>query len=117
MPCDIEVRESRHGRGVFATRRFEAGDLVERCPTLEVPEGDVSGLLGDYIFSSTTEGHVVLVLGYGMLYNHSGDANLEYVQGGPDEIEFRAVRAIEPDEELTIDYQGEWWESRGLEPD
>jgi uncharacterized protein len=117
MPAGIEVRESPHGRGVFAARAFEEGEVVERCPTLEVPEDDVSGLLGDYVFSSNTEGYVVLVLGYGMLYNHSAEANLEYVQGGEDEIEFRAVRAVAADEELTIDYQDEWWESRDLEPD
>jgi uncharacterized protein len=102
---------------VFATRRIPAGGLVERCPTLELPDADVSGLLRDYVFSSVNDGNVVLVLGYGMLYNHSADANVEYVQDDATTIEFYAVRAVEPGEELTIDYQGEWWASRGRRPD
>jgi uncharacterized protein len=113
----IEVRPARHGRGVFATRRFEAGEVVERCPTIELPDAGVTGLLRDYVFSSVNDGNVVLVLGYGMLYNHSSDANLEYEQDDATTVEFHASRAIEPGEELTIDYQGEWWGSRGREPD
>jgi hypothetical protein len=116
MGCGIEVRPARHGRGVFATRRFDAGELVERCPTLQVPDSEVTGILLDYVFSSVDEGYVVLLLGYGMLYNHSADANLEYHQDDATTIDFHASRVVEPGEELTIDYQDEWWESRGLEP-
>jgi hypothetical protein len=113
----IEVRESRHGRGVFATRRFEAGELVERCPTLELPEDTATGLLRNYVFASVNDGHVLVILGYGMLYNHSADANLEYEQDDANTVEFFATRAVVAGEELRIDYQGEWWASRRLEPD
>jgi len=116
MSWAIEVRPARHGRGVFATRRFEEGELVERCPTLEVPGSEVTGLLRDYIFDSVNDGHVVLVLGYGMLYNHSADANLEYVQDDARTVEFYALRVIERGEELTIDYDHEWWASRAVDP-
>ena len=51
-----------------------------------------------------------------MLYNHSGDADLEYLQADADAIEFYALRVVEPGEELTIDYDSDWWASRGLEP-
>jgi uncharacterized protein len=57
------------------------------------------------------------VLGCGMLYNHSSDPNVEYVQDEPSTITFLALRAVKPGEELTIDYGEEWWETRGLEPD
>ena len=117
MSCGIEVRPSRYGRGVFATRRFDEGELVESCPTLELPDADAKGLLRDYIFSSVNDGNVVVVLGYGMLYNHSSDANVEYFQDDASTIDYYAVRPIKPGEELTIDYEGEWWESRGLQPD
>lgn len=118
MNSGIEVRPSRYGRGVFATRRFDEGELVESCPTVEVPGSDVTGPLRDYIFSSVNEGHVVLVLGYGMLYNHSADANLEYLQGDDaSTVDYYATRDIAKGEELTIDYGGEWWGSRELEPD
>jgi hypothetical protein len=116
MTSGLVVREGRHGRGVFATRRFIAGELVESCPTVEVPATDVTGRLGDYIYSSVNDGKIVLVLGYGMLYNHSADPNVEYIQDEPTTIEFHARRAVEPGDELTISYGNEWWDTRGLEP-
>jgi hypothetical protein len=116
MARGLAIKQGRHGRGVFATRRFARGDLVETCPTVEVPDGDVSGLLRDYVFTSVKEGGVVLALGYGMLYNHSADPNLEYEQEDPSSITFFALHAVRPGDELTIDYGEEWWETRGVEP-
>lgn len=103
---------------MFATRAFAKGDPVETCPTLELPGDEVVGRLGDYVFGSAEdENEVILLLGYGMLYNHSYDANLEYVQDGPRMITFVTLRDVEPGEELTIDYGEEWWSTRNLEPD
>ena len=113
----LAVKHGRHGRGVFAAQRFAAGDEVEVCPTLEVPEDSVVGLLGDYVFGSGSESSALLLLGFGMLYNHSAEPNVEYVEAGESAVAFVALRAIEPGEELTIDYGREWWETRGLEPD
>jgi hypothetical protein len=113
----IAVQEGRLGRGVFATRAFAEGDVLEVCPTLEVADDDVSGLLSDYAFSTHEEGRLVLLLGYGMLYNHSATPNAEYVEDGPQTIAFVALRDVEAGEELTIDYGEEWWDTRELVPD
>ncbi len=118
MPEGLEIREGRYGRGVFATRGFAKGDAVESCPTLELPGDEVVGRLGDYVFGSAEdESEVLLLLGFGMLYNHSAEANVEYVQDEPRVITFVATRAIEPGDELMIDYGEEWWATRNLEPD
>jgi SET domain-containing protein len=116
MPRGLAIKHGRHGRGVFATRRFAKGDVVETCPTVQVPDREIAGHLRDYVFSSVRQGDVVLVLGYGMLYNHSADPNLEYEQDDPSSITFFAVRIVQPGDELTIDYGEEWWETRGVEP-
>ena len=113
----VTVGEGPHGRGVFATRRFAKGEVIETCPTVEVPDAEVTGRLNDYVFSSVTDGDVVLVLGHGMLYNHSPNPNVEYVQDEPSTIMFRALRKVQPGDELTIDYGEEWWATRGIEPD
>ena len=118
MPEGLEIREGRHGRGVYAARPFAKGESVESCPTLELPGDTVTGRLGDYVFGSAEdENEVILLLGYGMLYNHSYEANCEYVQEGPRMITFVTLRDVEAGEELTIDYGEEWWATRNREPD
>jgi len=116
MTRGLAVKKGPHGRGVFATRRFAKGALVESCPTIELPDGDVTGLLDDYVYTSITDGDVLVVLGYGMLYNHSANPNLEYVQDDPSILKFHALRAVMPGEELTIDYGETWWDTRELTP-
>ena len=110
----LVVREGPRGRGVFATRTFAEGEIVEVCPTVEIAEG--GGDLADYLFESTNEGMFLVVLGFGMLYNHSADANLDYYQGDDATLEFVARRRIERGEELTISYGDEWWSARGETP-
>jgi uncharacterized protein len=113
----IRVGRGRHGRGVFATRDIAEGETVEVCPTLELPEDDVGGRLLDYVFDSGYDPHaVILPLGYGMLYNHSGAANTEYVEADDGDIAYVAKRDIAVGEELTINYGGEWWDTRGQTP-
>ena len=113
----VRVGEGRLGRGVFAARDVDEGETLELCPTLEVADADVGGLLGDYVFRSGADpNNVILMLGYGMLYNHSYDANCEYVQDGPDAITYLTTRDVAAGEELTIDYGEEWWSTRNLEP-
>jgi hypothetical protein len=115
-PSGLAIGHGPRGRGVFATRRFAKGELVERCPTVELPRSEVTGRLNDYVYSSVNDGDVLVVLGYGMLYNHSENPNLEYTQERPSTIEFLALQTVRPGEELTIDYGDEWWETRGLVP-
>ena len=113
----LTVKLGLHGRGVFATRRFREGESVESCPTVEIADDEVTGRLRDYVFTSLTGGDVLLVLGHGMLYNHSPNPNVEYFQDEPSMITFHALRVVRPGDELTIDYGEEWWETRGLKPD
>jgi hypothetical protein len=114
----VEVSEGRLGRGVFAATDITAGDIVELCPTLQVDGDDIGGVLSDYVFSSNDdEGVSILLLGYGMLYNHSSDANVEHVEHGPDAVAMVAKRDIDAGDEITLDYGAEWWETRERTPD
>jgi uncharacterized protein len=113
----LEVREGRRGRGVFAAREFAADEVVEVCPSVELPRREARGVLADYVFDSTgADNAVVLVLGYGMLYNHSEHPNLEYDQDDDGVVTFFAARRIARGEELTISYGPEWWRTRSIEP-
>ena len=108
----IEVRRSPgKGRGVFARRRIQAGEVIERVPVLVVPIDDLYNgstwtTLGEYCFlwSKRT---VALALGYGSLYNHSFHPNARYDDRGQRTKIFTALREIEPGEEITVNYNGD----------
>ena len=111
----VSVRESRlGGRGIFADRGFEVGDVIEICPTLAA-HGDQWGTsTSDYVFSGTEHpDHSVLVLGYGSLYQHSDDPNADHdLSDGDAVMTYTARRRIEKGDEITVDYGQEWWDSR-----
>jgi hypothetical protein len=114
----MRIGKGSLGRGIFANRKIEAGETFEICPTMDLLDADVAGRLGDYVLkSSEDEDVVVLMFGWGMLYNHSEEPNAEYRQHDVDEIAFVALRDIEPDEEITISYGDDWWETRELTPE
>jgi SET domain-containing protein len=112
----IAVGRGRRGRGVFAAQPFSKGDIVETCPAVLLRNDDVDGTLRDYVFASRRPGKVLLLLGYGMLYNHSSRPNLFHRTAGRLSIEFVALRDIEVGEELTHDYGPEYWQDRGQRP-
>lgn len=112
------------GRGVAACRPFEAGEVIERCPVIVVPEGDRApvessnvgnhifmwehGTTGEDLYSQT--GRAAVVLGYASLLNHSSDPNcriIRYIEALA--VEVVALRRIAPDEELRFDYNMTLW--------
>ncbi len=120
-PC-WEVRPSPlHGRGVFATRRIRADEVIHVAPVLlfsdEEYEHLAETLLVDYVFE-WHEGGVALALGVGGLFNHDPDANVRYEIADDDDPakpahSYVADRAIKRGEELTIDYGHEYAEWHG----
>ena len=112
----IGVSRGRRGRGVFALRRFRQGEIVETCPTAVVADEDAGGVVRDYLFSARQPGKLLLVFGYGMLYNHSAEPNLFHRSAGRLLIEFVALRDIAVGEELTHNYGPGYWDDRRRRP-
>lgn len=87
---DVELRDSPiHGKGLFATRDFDAGEVV--CP------GRLNG--------KRTPG--------GRFINHSVDSNITPVKVG-DDIYAVAARKIRADDELLVDYRASMRVNFGL---
>lgn len=114
-PPAIEVRDTgaRRGLGVYATRAFCAGEVVECCPVVifDLPGGvelphEISVRMFNWQWLiDHHNGRQALALGYGSLYNHRTPPNLRYTANAVTEsLEFTAVRDISRGEELTIDY-------------
>ncbi len=98
------------GRGVFARVAIKKGELIEKCPVLEIPEHDMAGLSESilvtyfYFFGKNKE-RMVIALGFGSLYNHIYTPNAMYKGNEKEQtIDFIALRDIKKDEEITVNY-------------
>jgi SET domain-containing protein len=109
------------GRGVFASRDFARGEIIERAPVIQVSAGDAELIqftsLGDYTFSGE-DGTSLIALGYCSLYNHSRKGNSDYVSND-DCIVVVATKPIKAGEEITFDYgwDDDGLRERGIDPD
>jgi uncharacterized protein len=103
------------GRGVFALKKISEGDIIERCPALEVTDQDVGGELLNYVFYGSTENARLVVMGNGMLFNHSSTPNVAYYREQTVlgvELVLYALRDISKGEELFYSYGDDWWITR-----
>lgn len=102
-----------HGKGVFAARDIEAGEVIEVCPLILFPKSELphvrQTVLDDYYFDWGDEGEwYAFCLGYGSLYNHSYEPNAEYgMDFDAQTIDFYCVKPIAAGEEIFINYNGD----------
>jgi len=102
------------GRGVFTGERISAHIIIEESPVIVMPQADREHLdktlLHDYIFEWGPEkDQCCMALGLIPIYNHNYKSNCEYFMNFEDEtIQIKTIRVIEKDEELTINYNGDW---------
>ena len=83
-PAGLRIGETpARGRGVFAARRFAAGEVIERAPVIVFSRAIVQPLAGtrldDYWFW-WDETHNCLGLGCASLYNHAAPANARFAR-------------------------------------
>jgi len=105
----IEIKRNdkgRGGRGVYASKSFNKGELIEKVPCIILPCSECKDILSWYVFCWDSEEICAVALGYGSLYNHSYSANATYKTIEPDTIILRAFRDIKKGEEITINYNG-----------
>jgi len=100
------------GRGVFASRRIQAGDIIEEAPVVVLPGAEIEHLdrtvLQDYYFLwGADEKDAAILLGLCSLCNHSYQPNAVFLPC-PETctIRFVALRDIEAGEEVTTNYNG-----------
>ena len=103
------------GRGAFADRAISSGEIIERCPALEVSDKDVGGELLNYVFYGNEQNLRLVAMGYGMLFNHSPQPNVAYYRDDSPlgaELVLYALRDIRKGEELFYNYGDDWWSTR-----
>lgn len=112
----IEIKTStltdgEFNRGVFATRDISKGDLIHEAPVIPYPNEEhvfiEKTLLSDYVFEYGAN-HTAILLGYGMLFNHSYTPNAYYdLNFDNHTVDFYAFTEINAGEEILINYNGE----------
>ncbi|WP_213421493.1 SET domain-containing protein [Bhargavaea massiliensis] len=128
----IEIKTStlsdgEFNRGVFATCDIDKGTLIHQAPVIAYPndqhEHIERTLLADYAFEYGLN-HTAILLGYGMLFNHSYQPNADYeISFENQTFNFYAHTAIKTGEEILINYNGDvddqelLWFDREEEPE
>lgn len=112
----IEIKTSTLGdgefnRGVFATRDIEKGQIIHEAPVIPYPnkqhEFIEQTVLDDYVFEYG-KNHTAVVLGYGMLFNHSYEPNADYdINFTSHTFVFYTYKDIKAGEEILINYNGD----------
>jgi uncharacterized protein len=107
------------GRGMFTKNAIKAETVIETSPVIVMSAEDRTHLdhtlLHDYIFEWHPNGEnwCCMALGCIPLYNHSYASNCEYFMDYDNQTMYiQAIRDIEPEEELTINYSGTWNDER-----
>ncbi|GHH96700.1 SET domain-containing protein-lysine N-methyltransferase [Neobacillus kokaensis] len=105
------LSDGEFNRGVFATVDIKKGELIHKAPVLPYPNREhvhiEKTLLADYVFEYG-KNHTAILLGYGMLFNHSYEPNATYeINFENHTFDFYAYTDIKEGEEILINYNGD----------
>lgn len=98
------------GRGVYAGRDIKKGEIIEKCPVIEVPKYDVSNLAEStlvtyFFYFGRSKERLVIALGFGSIYNHSYEPNARYkIRLTEKTLDIIALKDIAKDDEITLNY-------------
>ena len=108
------------GRGVFTSENIPEGETIEISPVIVMSKEERKlldqTLLHDYIFEwGARKDKCCMALGYIAVYNHSYRSNCEYeMDFDKASISIKTVRFVKAGEELFINYNGEWNDTKPL---
>lgn len=109
---------SKAGRGIIANKYIKKGEIIEECPYLEDYATSFQGNdLYNYIFQSHNDPNkMILLLGFGSLYNHDNNNNAYYINNEKKKNYFNiiALRDIVKNEEICINYGEGYFTSRNI---
>jgi uncharacterized protein len=118
LPFLFIKSSAKKGRGVFTSENIPEQTIIEIAPVIVMSNNDRilldKTLLHDYIFEwGNRRNQCCVALGYISIYNHSYQSNCEYMMDyGSELISIKTMREIKSGEELFINYNGDWDNSK-----
>ncbi|MFI5128677.1 MAG: SET domain-containing protein [Chitinophagales bacterium] len=106
------------GRGVFTSENIEKETIIETSPVIVMSREERKLLdqtkLHDYIFEwGPKKDQCCMAMGYVPIYNHSYKSNCEYeMDFDKERISIKSIRFIKAGEEIFINYNGNWDDSK-----
>jgi hypothetical protein len=104
-----------HGRGVFATKNINCGDLIEEVPLItNIKQNDIknSKTMMDYVLvHPNKEDEMVIMLGFGSLYNDNKKfQNAKWTFNKEKEcVNVIATKNILKNNEIFVSYGKNYW--------
>jgi hypothetical protein len=116
LPYNIYIKQSKVGgdlgRGVFANKIFNQGEIIEKAPYITDSNENFHGLIRDYIFNKNVDNKLSCVcFGYASIYNHSDTPNASW-KIMDDYILITAIKEIQINDEILISYGSNYWSCR-----
>ncbi len=124
-PTKIIVGDSTiQGRGVFATTNIKKGEIIERCPLIQMEyrsKYQLDPTIFGYMYAryqndeeAQKHGFIMYVAaGYGMLYNHQDEPNALWKFNYPQLLgDIVAIKDIPKDMEIFINYGNCYFNSK-----
>lgn len=125
QPKKIKVDKSKiHFRGIFALEDIESEELIERCPIVTLSNRiryHNDPQLYNYLYTKKCSCEeckkhgllFLMLLGYGMLYNHQDDPNTIWnFRYNESVAEVIASRPIKKGEEIFVSYGDDYFKNR-----
>ena len=119
LVMEFELKETpKTGRGLFATKDYKVGDVIEHCPTLVFDNQDVKNRVRDYIFDAKNingkSNQKIFPFGYCSLINHSKEnKNCDWkIKDDNSILTMYAIKDIKKGEEILTNYGNNYWKSR-----
>jgi len=105
-------RSGKRGRGIFALKSFKKGEVIEVCPVIPLTAKESKiceqTILEYYLYPWRGKQDGAVVMGYGMIYNHSTDPNARYYLRYPNrKVIYKALKPIKKGEEILVNYNGD----------
>src|SRR5678815_3102358 len=120
LSCLYIAETNLMGRGVFTSENIDEGTAVEESPVIVMTREERKlldqTLLHDYIFEwGEKKEQCCMALGYVAVYNHSYRSNCEYEMDFKNGvIVVRTVHFIKAGEELFLNYNGTWNDTKPI---